>query len=160
MKKTTVDRLAPIGCLLFLLTPILILFLAIYIESESPEKIYPEKGLFMKEDSYIIDCGLRNQENFRLFEIKLIVNKSEGTVRLLHEDRSIPSIDYVEFYSDDVTFETNGVSYFLDRFTGEIDAGKGYPEASGSCIEEGWRWSFDETRNVRVYERDMKYKQN
>ena len=123
--------------------------------SEPIERIYPEKGLFMEEKKYgyAIACGLENKESFKRFEIRLVVNKAKETVSLLKQG-GIPIVEYIEFYSNEVTFEAEGVMYFLNRFTGEITAGRGYPEADGNCIEEGWRWSLDETRNVLVYAKE------
>ena len=150
-----------IGFWLFLLSPILVLFLAIYYESDPPEKIYPESGLFMEDRKYgyAISCGLENIHDIKMYEIRLVVNKLKETVSLINED-GIPTVENIDFYADKVAFEADGMMYFLNRFTGEINAGRGYPEATGNCIEEGWRWSVDETRNVAVYEKDMKYKQN
>ena len=70
----------------------------------------------------------------------------------------ISEVENIEFYSDEVTFEADGVVYFLDRFTGEITAGRDYPEADGNCIEAGWRWNYGQTNKELVYEKDPKFK--
>ena len=110
-----------------------------------------------REFGYAIDCGLESLAELDRWEIKLIVNESKNTVTMINSS-GIQEVKNIEFYSDEVTFQVFSTFYFLDRFTGEIDAGRSNPEANGICIEAGWRWNYDKTNKELVYEKDPKFK--